>query len=68
MIKATSTRKDVHIEIEGNAMDVMSELSGTISSVYDLLKQRLSATDAELEIQNLMAKAIRYSEGKTHEK
>jgi hypothetical protein len=67
MIKAESTKTEIHIAIEGTASDIMCELKETISAVYGLLKKEMCADDAKLEILHLTGLATRASEGENHE-
>ena len=67
MIKAESTKSEIHITIEGTASDIMCELKEVVSAVYGLLKKDIGANDAKLEIQYLTARAIHTSEGENHE-
>lgn len=67
MIKATSTKTDIHIAIEGTASDIMCELGETISAVYGLFKKEIDADNAKRELSYLTEKAILKAEKEAEE-
>ena len=67
MIKATSTKTDIHITIEGTASDIICELVETISAVYGLLKKEIDADNAKRELSYLTEKSILKAEKEAEE-